>query len=52
MHKRLGFAIVGMGLGGLVGVLVAFVTGGGSWAILACGAAGAAIPLLMGPPGK
>ena len=45
------FAVVGAGLGALVGLVADFL-GAGHWAIVACGLAGAASPVFFGAPGK
>ncbi|MFB3827482.1 MAG: hypothetical protein ACE15B_11970 [Bryobacteraceae bacterium] len=52
MGKRIAFMVVGAGIGGLVGLLAAFLAGGGNWPIVICTAAGAAAPFFMGRPGK
>ncbi len=52
MTKRIAFMVVAAGIGGLVGLLVAFLLGGGNWPLVVCTMAGAAVPLLMGRPGK
>ena len=51
MAKRIAFAVVGAGLGALIGVFIDFM-GAGHWAIVACSAAGAAAPAVMGRPGR
>jgi hypothetical protein len=51
MAKRLLFAVVGVGLGALIGVLADFL-GAGHGAIPACAAAGAVVPFFLGSPGK
>jgi hypothetical protein len=52
MAKRIMVAVVGAGIGSLVGLLVSFL-GVGSWALIAGGIVGAVVPLLvLGPPGR
>lgn len=51
MVKRLLFAVVSAALGSLIGLLLYFL-GAGPWVVPACAAAGALLPLLLGPPGK
>jgi hypothetical protein len=51
MAKRLLFTLVGAAIGTLLGIAIAGMAGLGHWAVLACAAAGAASPLLLGPPG-
>jgi hypothetical protein len=52
MAKRLMVAIVGAGIGSLVGLLVSFL-GLGNFALIAGAALGAILPLLfLGPPGR
>jgi hypothetical protein len=51
MAKRIMIAVVGAGLGSLIGLLVSFL-GAGNPALIIGGIVGAAIPLLvLGPPG-
>lgn len=52
MTKRLMLAVVGAALGSLLGVAVAGLTGGGNLAVVVCAAAGAAAPVVLGPPGR
>jgi hypothetical protein len=52
MLKRVLFAVVGAGLGSLLGLLVSLL-GAGTPALIACAVIGALVPLLfMGPPGR
>jgi hypothetical protein len=52
MGKRLMLMVVGAGIGSLVGLLVSAL-GAGNAGLIACGAAGAVLPLLvLGSPGK
>ena len=51
MLKRVAFAVVGAGIGALVGLLIDFL-GAGHWAIVAGSLAGAAAPALLGEPGR
>ena len=52
MAKRLMIAIIGAGMGALVGLLVDYV-GGGNLALILCAIAGAILPLiLLGSPGR
>lgn len=52
MGKRIMLAVVGAGIGSLVGLLFSFL-GAGNRALILCAAAGAVIPLLvLGRPGK
>jgi len=52
MAKRIMIAVVGAGIGSLVGLLISFL-GAGNPALIAGGVAGAVIPLLvLGPPGR
>lgn len=51
MAKRVMVAIIGAGMGALVGLLVDFL-GAGNIALIACAIAGALIPLVvLGQPG-
>jgi hypothetical protein len=51
MAKRVMVAVIGAGMGALVGLLVDFL-GAGNIALIACAIAGALIPLaLLGQPG-
>jgi len=51
MPKRIMIAVVGAGIGSLVGLLISFL-GAGNPALIAGGVIGAVIPLLvLGPPG-
>lgn len=51
MAKRIMVAVIGAGMGSLIGLLIGFV-GGGNIALIACGIAGALIPLaVLGQPG-
>ncbi|HWQ56852.1 MAG TPA: hypothetical protein VN442_24405 [Bryobacteraceae bacterium] len=52
MSKRLIFAVVGAAMGTLVGLVITAVAGVGQWVVLAAAAAGAASPVVLGPPGK
>jgi hypothetical protein len=50
--KRLMLAVVGAGIGSLVGLLISFL-GAGNLALIAGAIAGAVIPLVvLGPPGR
>jgi hypothetical protein len=52
MGKRVFAAVVGAGIGSLVGLLFAFL-GAGNMALFVCAAIGAILPLLiLGQPGK
>jgi hypothetical protein len=52
MAKRIMIAVVGAGIGSLVGLLISFL-GAGNPALIAGGVIGAVIPLLvLGPPGR
>lgn len=52
MAKRIMIAVVGAGIGSLVGLLISFL-GAGNPALIAGGIIGAVIPLLvLGPPGR
>ena len=52
MGKRIMMAVVGAGLGSLVGLLVSFL-GAGNAALIIGGIVGAVVPLLvLGPPGR
>ena len=52
MAKRIMVAVVGAGIGSLIGLLIAFL-GAGNVALIARGVAGAVLPLvLLGPPGR
>jgi hypothetical protein len=52
MVKRMMVAIIGAGMGGLVGLLADFA-GGGNIALIACAIAGAVLPLaVLGRPGR
>ena len=52
MGKRIMLAVVGAGLGSLVGLLVSFL-GAGNPALIIGGIVGAVIPfLILGPPGQ
>ena len=52
MGKRIMVAVVGAGIGALVGLLIDFL-GAGPVALIAGGAAGAIVPqFLLGTPGK
>jgi hypothetical protein len=52
MAKRIMIAVVGAGIGSLVGLLISFL-GVGNPALIAGGVIGAVIPLLvLGPPGR
>jgi len=52
MAKRIMIAVVGAGIGSLVGLLVSFL-GAGNPALVIGGIVGAVIPLLvLGPPGR
>jgi hypothetical protein len=52
MFKRLMVAIVGAGIGSLLGLLISFL-GVGNIALIGGAALGAVIPLLvLGPPGR
>src|SRR5690348_1935154 len=51
MAKRLMFAVVGLGIGALVGLLVDFA-GAGNSAVIVCALLGAGAPMLLGTPGK
>ena len=52
MAKRIMVAVVGAGIGSLVGLLISSL-GAGNPALILGGLAGAAIPLLvLGPPGR
>jgi hypothetical protein len=52
MAKRIMLAVVGAGLGSLVGLLVSFL-GAGNPALIIGGIVGAVIPFLfLGPPGR
>jgi len=52
MAKRLMVAVVGAGIGSLVGLVIALLGAGNSGLIIGA-AAGAVIPLLvLGPPGR
>jgi hypothetical protein len=52
MAKRIMVAVVGAGIGSLVGLLLSFM-GGGNPALIGGAIAGAAIPLLvLGSPGR
>jgi hypothetical protein len=52
MGKRIMVAIVGAGIGSLVGLFVSAL-GVGNSALIICGLLGAALPLLvLGPPGR
>ena len=52
MGKRIMLAVVGAGIGSLVGLLIDFL-GGGNRALIVGAVAGAVIPMLvLGPPGK
>jgi hypothetical protein len=52
MAKRIMIAVVGAGIGSLVGLLISFL-GAGNPALIAGGIIGAVIPLLvLGPPGQ
>ena len=51
MTKRIMVAVIGAGMGALVGLLIDFL-GGGNIALIICGIAGALIPLVvLGQPG-
>lgn len=53
MAKRLMLAIVGAGIGSLVGLLVSFLAGGWNPALVLGAVVGAILPLvLLGPPGR
>jgi hypothetical protein len=52
MIKRLMLAVVGAGIGALVGLLADYL-GAGNAALWVCAAAGALVPqFLLGPPGR
>ena len=52
MAKRIMLAVVGAGIGSLIGLLISFL-GAGNPALIAGGVIGAVIPLLvLGPPGR
>ena len=52
MGKRIMLAVVGAGIGSLLGLLVSFL-GAGNPALIIGGVVGAVIPLLvLGPPGR
>ena len=52
MAKRIMLAVVGAGIGSLIGLLISFL-GAGNPALIAGGVIGAVIPLLvLGPPGQ
>jgi len=52
MGKRIMVAVVGAGIGSLLGLLVSFL-GAGNWALIAGAIVGAVIPLLvLGAPGR
>jgi hypothetical protein len=52
MAKRVMIAVVGAGIGSLVGLLVSFL-GAGNPALVIGGIVGAIVPLLvLGPPGR
>jgi hypothetical protein len=51
MAKRVLFAVVSAALGAIIGLLIHFL-GAGQWVVPACAAAGALLPILLGPPGK
>jgi hypothetical protein len=52
MAKRVMIAVVGAGIGSLVGLLVSFL-GAGNPALVIGGIVGAVVPLLvLGPPGR
>ena len=52
MGKRIMLAVVGAGIGSLVGLLVSFL-GVGNPALIVGGIVGAIVPLLvLGPPGR
>ena len=52
MGKRIMVAVVGAGIGSLVGLMLKFL-GVGNWVLIAGAVAGAVIPLLvLGAPGR
>ena len=52
MAKRIMVAVVGAGIGSLLGLLVSFL-GAGNWALIGGAVLGAALPLLvLGAPGR
>jgi hypothetical protein len=52
MGKRIMVAVIGAGMGALIGLPIGFL-GGGNLALILGGAAGAAIPLfILGRPGR
>jgi hypothetical protein len=53
MAKRIMFSVVGAGIGSLLGLLVSFLAGEWTPALIIGAVAGAAIPpIFMGPPGR
>lgn len=53
MGKRILVAVVGAGIGSLLGLLVSFVAGGLNSALIVGGVLGAVVPLaVLGPPGR
>jgi hypothetical protein len=51
MAKRIMVAVIGAGMGSLIGLLIDFL-GAGNIALIVCGVAGALIPLVaLGQPG-
>ena len=52
MAKRIMLAVIGAGMGALIGLLVDYM-GGGNLALVICAIAGAIVPmLLLGSPGR
>ncbi len=51
MAKRILFAAVSAALGAMIGLVIHFL-GAGQWVVPVCGALGALLPFLLGPPGK